>query len=331
MKSRLLSLGLAAALLIPGLAMAQEVTDIPTDSPVYPAATYLMSKGIVQMSNTFKPNDKLTRSQVAKILVAPLVDAAELAKITTSSFGDVPAGSWYLPYAEAARALGIVDSAPAFNPAAPVTKAAFMKMLLGSKKIDYKALFSDLSMPLGTDVPNTTDWFYPVMRYGVASSMTAVGADGLLSPGRELTRGDMALLYYRLDMYLAGRRTQALLAQAETDIANVLQMLDQKQIDQAGFAAGRAVVASRGALAARPSEALVKAAVKVSEGFQALVKAFRSGSEGKYDEAIQYAKDAYALADKAKSFSPNLSDVANQMQTVAKNMADQARKAKTGQ
>ncbi len=303
-------------------------SDVPATSPLFPAVEYLKSKGIVQGGAKFNPNDKLTRAQAAKILVAPLVNADELKKITKSSFADVAPTAWYLSYTEAAKIIGIVDAAPKFNPDSPVTKAGFIKMLLVSKKVNYTAAFSDFTLGLSTDVPNANDWYYPVMRYAIAGSITAVGKDGILSPSREITRGDMALMYYRLDMYIAGRRTQALLSQTETDITNVLQMLDAKNVAQAEFASARAVIASRGALLSRPNENIVKGAVKVAEGFQSLVRGYKAGITGQLDIVIQSSKDAYAAADKAKAFSPGLATVTDQMKTIAKNMADEARKLK---
>lgn len=321
----LTSLGLS----LPFAALAATFTDVPADSAIRPAADYLLSKGIIQDSPTFNPNGKLTRAQAAKVLVAPIISAEELAKITSSQFSDVPAGQWYTSYVEAARILGLVDSAEKFNPEAPVTKAAFMKMLFKSKKLDYLGAFSDFTKPLSSDVSSSTDWFYPIIRFGLATSMTAVSAEGKLSPSSEITRGSMALLYYRLDMYQEGRRTQSLLAQAETDIGNVLQMLEQKSLNEAEWASARSVIAARGALVAKPDEAIVKGAMKVSEGFQALVVGYKAGAEGRLDDAISAAKEAYTLAEKAKSFSATLATVADQMQKIAKGMADQARELKS--
>ncbi len=313
-----------------GVAHASMFSDLPDTDPVAAAAEYMVTKGLVQASPQFKPNEKFTRAQAAKILVSSIVKPEEVAKITSSSFTDVKPGTWYLPFAEAARILGIVDTATLFNPDKPVTKAAFMKMLFTSKKIDYKKSFSDLKAPLSSDVQNSADWTYDIMRYAISASMTAVSKEGTLSPNRELTRGEMAMLYYRLEMYQAGRRTQALLSQAETEISNILQLLTDKQMDQADAAALRSVLSARGALASRPDDPLVKAAVKVSEGFQWLVKGYKAGSSGDLDGAIAAAKNAYALADKAKAFSPGLEALTVQMQTISKNMASEARAAKAG-
>lgn len=306
-------------------------TDIPKDSPVLAAAEYLAAKGIIQSGGAFRPDDKLTRAQVAKIIVVPLVSADQLGLITGSTFSDVPAGQWYVPYVEAAKALGIVNDAPTFNPNGNVTKAAFLKMLFTGKKLNFTSAFSDLNKPLAVDAQNVNDWTYPIMRYALASSVTAVNQEGYVGTAQEITRGQMAILYYRLDMYLEGRRTQALLSQAETDIGNVLQLLNAKDMSQAEWAASRSVLATRGALAARPSEPLVKGAVKVSEGFRSLVEGYKNGSAGNYDASITSAKEAYALATKAIEFAPGLSPIAAEMQAIAKGMADDARQMKAQQ
>lgn len=301
-------------------------TDVPASSPIRPAVEYAVSKGLVQDASLFRPNDVVTRAQAAKVLVAALVSPQELQKITTSAFQDVPAGQWFTPYAEGARALGIVESATLFNPSAPVTRAAFLKMLFMSRKIDTRSFLSDLVAPLASDVISPNEWYFPLMRYAYGASMIEIATDGTLRPGASLTRGDMVLLVYRLDMYREGRRTQALLSEAEVEIGSILQMLTEKNVDHAEWAAARAVLAARGALAAKPDDALVKAAVKVAEGFRALAKGYRAGSVGQLDAAIASAKEAYALAEKAKSFSPALSTLTAQMQQIAKNMADEARR-----
>lgn len=326
-KPTLLTSVLTLAFLMPSIGLAA-FSDVAASSALYPATEYLKAQGIIKDADKFNPDGKLTRAQAAKVLVSPLVKSEELAKITASEFSDVPPGQWFTSYVEAARVLGLVDSAPKFNPEAPVTKSAFIKMLLKSKKMDYNGAFSDFTQPLSSDVPNTTDWFYPVMRMALASSMTAVGTEGILNPSQEITRGQMALFYYRLDMYIDGRRTQALLSQAETDIGNVLQMLNQKDLQQAQWASARAVIIARGAVASKPNEPIVKGAMKVSEGFQSLVLAYKAGVEGNLDAAIQYSKDAYASAEKAKAFSPGLVSIATQMQAIGKNMADEARALK---
>jgi len=331
-RSTFLASLLVVSMLLPFGASAATYSDVPADSALRPAVDYLREKGIIQDAEKFNPNEKLNRAQAAKIIVAPLVPAEELAKVTSTSFTDVPTGSWFLSFVEAARIMNVVQTVEKFNPERPVTKAEFIKMTLAARGIDYQGAFADITTPLSSDVSSNTDWYYPVMRYALASTMTAISEDGKLNPAQEITRGQMALLTYRLDMYAAGQRTQAGLAQGETEIANVLQQLEKQQPVEAEYASNRSVLSTRGALAAKPDEAIVKAAVKVSEAFSHLVQGYKAGAAGQLDVTIAQAKAAYASADAAQGFSATLAPLADQIRQIAKQMAEEARamQAKVG-
>lgn len=316
---------------------AQSFPDVPPTHAAFSAVEYLKSKGMVQgkPDGTFGPNDKLTRAAAIKILVAGLASGEDItAAGTTSGYNDMAQVGWAIPYVELAhKKFKIIDppnQKPSFNPSAIVKKSEFIKMAVSAREIDAKSAFGDIMLPLATDVTNTNEWFYPFMRYALSSSMTTVSAEGTLNPSKDVTRAEMALLLYRLDMYRAGRRTQALLSQTESDIVNLLKMLDAKDLNQAKYASARAIVTSRGALAVKPNEAVVKGAVKTAEGFGLLVRAYESGIAGKFDEVIALAKDAWGAADKARAFSPNLESITSQMQAIAKKMADDARTMKAG-
>jgi hypothetical protein len=325
----------AFALLSPLGAAAQSTPsfkDVPASSTLFAAVEYLKLIGVMQgyEDGTFRPDSEVKRAEAVKMIVAPLVTAEDLRKYAKSPYSDVEEGTWFLPYVEAARQkLAIVDGPPkvtAFKPADPVQKAQFFKMFFLANDIDAKGMYSELKLPLASDVVDSNAWYYPYMRYALASSMTMVTKDGVLSPEKKLTRGDIALLLYRYYMYKDGRRTQALLSEAESEIVNILQLLEKQELNQAEFAASRSLVAARGALTSKPDEAVVKGAVKTSEGFQTLVQAYKAGALKDYPLAIELASSAWQLAAKAKEFSPALSTVASQMQTIAKNMADEARK-----
>ncbi len=320
---------------LPMAAFAQTTSsfsDVKTTDPLSSAIEYLKSQGIIQgyADGTFKPNQTVTRAEAVKIIVAPIVTPEVLATYTSSTFNDIPAGTWYLPYTEAAlKKLGAIDgppSKPAFKGANGVTLAEFLKIMEKANGIDPATSYSDITYPIATDVVNASDWYYGPVRYALTASMIIVKEDGTISPAATLTRADVANLIYRYLMYKQGRRTQALLSEAEGEIVNVLQLLDSKEIMQADLASTRALLAARGALASRPDEPIVKGAVKTAEGFRSLVSAFIAGSTGQYQEAVTLAGNAWNLAQKAREFSPSLDSLATQMQAVAKTMADEARK-----
>lgn len=327
----------ALSLLLPSLASAAETAafkDIPSGSPVAEAAEYLRSVGIVSgyPDGTFRPDQKVNRAEAIKVIIAPLLKKEALDQLTTTPFSDIKAGEWYLPYVEAARQNSIVDGPPAktaFNGIKPVTKMEFIKMVLLAYRIDPSA-YSEIRLPLSTDATDPAAWYYPYLRYAITASMTMVTAEGTLDPGRELTRGDTALLLYRFLMYRNGKRTQALLSEAESEILVVLGSLKENNVEQAEYASARALLAARGANAGAPNQPLVQGALKITEAFRAIVRAYRAGMNQQFDEVIRLCGDAWNLAARGKELSSGLASLSDQVQKLSKNLADSARAAKSG-
>lgn len=316
--------------MLPVAVQAQSFKDLPADHPVYAAAEYLKEQGIITgyADGTFKPDKTVVRSEAIKLIVAPLVDAAALAQVTSSPFSDVKPGDWFLGYVEAARQNGIIDGPPSkatFNGGNAVLKAEFIKMMELAHKTNPAGTLSEISLPLSPDVADSTQWFYPYMRYAIASSMTMIGGDGMLHPARQLTRGDCALILHRYLMYKQGRRTQALLSEAENEIIVILGSLEANDIVNAEYASARGLLAARGAHLSKPDEPIVQGALKISEAFRALVRGYRSGLNKDYQQVAKLSGDAWNLAARAKELAPNLTGIADQVQTIAKGMADSAR------
>lgn len=311
----------------------QSFTDVPSNHPAFQAVGYLKAQGVIAgySDGTFRPDKKVNRAEAVKIIVSPLVPTGELPMSVPVVYSDVPTLAWFAPYLEVARTkLGIIDGPPkttAFNGERPVKKAEFLKMLLLANKIDPGA-FSEIRLPLAADVTNPDDWYYPYMRYALTASLTMVSADGLLSPGRELTRADVALLLHRLLMYREGRRTQALLTESETEIANVLDFIGKNDLPNAELASARALLAARGAHASKPTVPLVQAALKITESFRTLVRAYRAGISRQFDDVIALAGEAWNLAAKGGALHKELTSIAEKVQQIAKTMADNARMLK---
>lgn len=323
-----------AAALIPSLASAAPFKDVATDSPLFEAAEYLRANNVISgySDGTFRPNQKVNRAEALKLIIAPLLKSDALAQLTTTPFSDVKTGDWYLPYVEAARQNSIIDGPPsktAFNGVKPVTKMEFIKMLLLAFRVD-PGTYSEIRLPLSTDVTDPDAWFYPYLRYALASSMTMITGEGTLDPGRELTRGDTAFLLYRFLMYRSGKRTQALLSEAESEIMIVLGSLKENNAVQAEYASARALLAARGADSGAPNQPVVQGALKITEAFRAIVRAYKAGMSQQFDEAIRLCGDAWNLATKAKELSPALASLSDQVQALSKNLADSARAAKAG-
>ena len=225
-------------LLAPTAHAEQKFADVPPEHPVFEAVQYLSENNVVggYDDGTYKPDKKVNRAEAIKLIIAQIVDQATLDKQNEVVYEDVPEDAWFRPFVEVARKRNIVDGPPKkkkFKGGNPVLKAEFLKMMLLANKINPNDYFSELNLPLATDVSNPDEWFYQYMKYAVVSSMIMIGTDGSLHPGDQLTRGDVALLLHRFAMYNEGRRTQALLAEAESEIIVTLNMLDDNNITQA--------------------------------------------------------------------------------------------------
>ncbi len=328
---------LLVILFIPSIGFAQEDTfsDLPEDHYAYKAVMFLKEKNIISgyEDNTFKPDNQVNRAEALKIIVAPLITEEQLAqaKEAKTVFGDINDDDWYKPYVELARAASIIDGPPkkeSFNGSDPVIKVEFMKMVQEAFGAKPKTAFSEIQLPLSQDVANTDDWFYPYMRYGITSSMTMISAEGTLTPAKQLSRAETAVILYRFIMYEQKRRTQALLSEAESEILIILSFLEQNNISEAEYASARALLAARGAHASRPDESIVQGAVKITEAFRSLVRAYRAGVTKDFDETIRLAGEAWNLSNRARDKNTELASIADQVQAISKNMADSARAQK---
>ncbi len=303
--------------------------DVPADHFAYDAVIFLKEKGMIAgyEDGSFRPEKKVNRAEALKIIAAPLLAEKEAKQYTTSSFSDVTKNEWFLPYVEWARTKEIINGPPKaknFYGARTVTKVEFIKMFLISRDTDPKQ-FNDIQLSLSRDTVNTKDWYYPYLRYAIASSMTIATKENLYQPQRELTRGDVAVLIYRYLLYKQGERSQVLLSEAKREVENTINQLSAGNAKEAEYASARGLLVTRGALAIKADEPVVKVAVKIAEGCRALTRAYRAALNEDWDDVVKLSKDAWYLGEQAKKIDKNATTVANQLQKYAQSFADQAR------
>lgn len=313
----------------PLTARAAGFPDVPADHFAAEAIGFLADRGMLAgyADGTFKPDRKVNRAEALRIIVAPFIPKTENVRVQSADFADVPDNAWYLPSLEwALQKKSIIDGPPktrAFSPTRPVTKAEFLKMLFAGNGVDPKA-FGDITLPLATDVADPGAWFYSALRYAVATATTVLPSSGAYGPARELTRGDVALLLYRYLLYRDGSRSQELLSLTRAEVENVINALAQGRASNAEYASARAVLLARGAREAEPDAPAVKVAVKIAEGFRALVRAYRAGLNGDVNAVLKLAADAEYLAGQAEKMSPDAKAVAGQLRLYARSFKDQA-------
>lgn len=178
------------------------VFDLPAGHEACGAITRLSQRGIMQgfPDSLFRPGDRLTRAQAAKLVVVTLGKAPDPAGALPfpDTRGHWAAMQGYVQAAVAARAIaGYLDGS--FRPEGPVTRAELVKMIAAAAGLTAggAAPYSDI---------HQDDW----MRGWVAAAYeagligprarTPVWTASAFSPGASVTRAEAAIL---LDNYLA--------------------------------------------------------------------------------------------------------------------------------
>ena len=311
-------------------AFAAEFSDVPKSHFAHDAILYLADRDILSgyENATFKPDKNVNRAEALKIIASNFIPRSGTITLESTDFTDVPDNAWYLPSITWALPKKIIDGPPkttAFHPTRTVTKVEFLKMLFAAYGVDPKA-FNDIALPLSADVTDVKAWYYPSMRYAVATATTIAPESGAFAPDRDLTRGDVALLLYRFLLYRDGQRTQELLSETRKDVERVITFLSKGDIRKAEYASARAILIARGALVTEPEQPVVKVAVKIAEGYRALTRAYRASLNGDLEAVRKLATDAMTLAGQARTISGEATVLADQLEKYAKSFADQARK-----
>lgn len=104
-----------------------DFSDVPSTHRYYEAIHMLKKAGIIDGSNSaFHPNEKMTRAQLAKVLVGILGMTPE----GTSSFADVASTHWSAGYIAILEREGIaIGDNGYYHPNVPVTRAQFVTFL----------------------------------------------------------------------------------------------------------------------------------------------------------------------------------------------------------
>ncbi|PLS17834.1 hypothetical protein CVD28_09035 [Bacillus sp. M6-12] len=177
-------------------------SDVKSSDHFYEAVRSLHARNVINgfKDGTFRPYEKLTRAQAAKIVAAAL--NLDIINVQNPKFKDVPQTSWEYRYVAALANKGIINgSGGRFKPADPLTRAQLAQILGAAYQLE-KTPLKDLRF---IDVkPN--DWFagyvQPLIEKGITQGTTST----TFSPNQLVNRGQMASFIYRSE--LAMKQTQ---------------------------------------------------------------------------------------------------------------------------
>mgnify|MGYP000294100811 FL=1 len=165
-------------------------TDVPNGHRNFAAISFVKDEGIVEGydDNTFKPDQRITRAEFTKIIVAANFARSAIETCESNDlFTDVSQSDWFADYVCVAKNDNIIDGYPngTFKPEDFVNFAEAAKIVVGAFGIE-----TNPEDHLGV-------WWRPyVFALAKIGGLPSTFSD----PNQQLTRGDMAEIVYRVMM-----------------------------------------------------------------------------------------------------------------------------------
>ena len=184
-------------------ASAQTFNDVSPSHWAYDYVEQLVTDGVIDANDNYRPDDNLNRAELVKIAVEATTGIQTDLIPATPTFDDVSADAWYYQYVETAAALGIVEGykdasgnlTGLFGPSDMVNRAAATKILVNAYGVptdtDPAGIFSDVE---------DGAWYYEYVTTAYNQSIidgyknTGGELTGLFGPGDPVTRAQVAKL-----------------------------------------------------------------------------------------------------------------------------------------
>ncbi|MGK4044313.1 S-layer homology domain-containing protein [Heyndrickxia oleronia] len=142
-------------------------------------------------NGTFKPENKVTRGEVAKVITL----IRHLGEGTKTPFKDVKDGYWSTQYINSLYAAKLINGYEdgTFKPEGNVTRAEFAKLVVDA----YGLTLTNAATPF-TDV-KAGNWATPYIQTAYANGLIKGVTASKFDPSAPIKRGDLAILLHRAD------------------------------------------------------------------------------------------------------------------------------------
>ncbi len=162
-------------------------SDLPPDALYLEAIEWLSETGAVSGygDGTFKPNQKITRAEFLKVLIA-LTENEPPQHSSSPCFTDVSIEAWYAPYVCRAKDLGLVNgySNGHFEPGKNINTVEASKIIVEALDVDLLSTISG------------AEWYSP---YVETLGSQGVYPSAIQFLNEELTRGEVAEMLWRIE------------------------------------------------------------------------------------------------------------------------------------
>jgi len=208
--------------------VSADYNDVSEDSIYYQAISDLDAHGVLQKHDDFRPSDLMTRAAFYKIIFNYVGYKPGNGEFHTR-YLDVDAKAWFAPYVQKAHDLHVLQFNPDdsyFYPANPITRVEAMQAALSLFGIPHSKVVKagDLSCS-GLSITDPRAYlFVAAERYELFDDLS----DGICGPAVRLSRGDAALLVYRL----GNLRTDGVVTVGASDFED--NSISKKRIEEGG-------------------------------------------------------------------------------------------------
>lgn len=148
------------------------------------AIEYVQAQGIVQgyADGTYKPDNKINRAEFTKIVIEAQFEKAEIDGCETTVFNDVPTAQWFAKYVCLAQKKGVIAGYPD-----------------GTFKPGNNIKFTEAAKIIANTLYGTVQGAEPWYRSFVEKLANEKSIPTSIAEfGKEITRGEMAEMIYRL-------------------------------------------------------------------------------------------------------------------------------------
>ncbi len=206
MRKKLLSLALALVMclsVVPSAFAAEgasvdKFTDVPADAWYRDELAYALHNGYISGTSetTFAPDALVTRGQFVTIL-GRMVNA-DVSQFKTTQFEDVDITSWYGPYVEWARSIGIVNgiSSKQFAPDNKITVEQMSVMV--SNCISKLSMSPKAAPVVYSDMFSVSTWAVSGVEAMAKYNLLPVDATSNINPHKQATRSECTVSLVRL-------------------------------------------------------------------------------------------------------------------------------------
>lgn len=174
--------------------------DVTEGNSWYVPIRYFWDTNVIDKTELFNPEKELTRAEAVSESLKVLLGYKPENKVTIKPFTDVRSDTYYSPFIEQAKKLGIVQgySAEKFQPQKTVNTAEALKIILQTEKLQNSTLIFDKpSENVFADV-SKNEWFSPYAKIAKDKRIVKFGQSDELNPSETVSRGYFYEILYRL-------------------------------------------------------------------------------------------------------------------------------------